>query len=136
MALWKKSTKCVNFKWYLISRVIIWFITLTVNANQQCTLRMSYGRVDSFSKNLILIFIKNTQIANLGNNLFLLFDKSKYSTSLRPQEITLMTLKDIVNIRATAIVYNQLYFLWTMAYEPNLADSCHYKPRLFLNFYH
>ena len=54
---------------------------------------MSYGRVDSFSKNLILIFIKNTQIANLGNNLFLLFDKSKYLTSLRPEGNTFNDLK-------------------------------------------
>ena len=66
----KESTKCVNLKWYLISKVVIWFITLKVNANQQCTLRMSYRRVDPFSKDLINISIKNTQIASLGNSLF------------------------------------------------------------------
>ena len=47
-----------------------------------------------------------------------------------------MTLKDIVNVGATAVVYGQLYFLWTMAYEPNLSACCNYKPWHFLNFHH
>ena len=127
----------MNFKWYLISKVIIWFITLKVNANQQCTLRMSYRRVDPFSKDLINIFIKNTQIASLGNSFFFYYlTRVNIQIPLGQREITLMTLKDIVNIRATAIVYNQLYFLWTMAYEPNLSACCNYKPCHFLNFHH
>ena len=74
----------MNFKINLFLWVIIRFINITLNVNQQGTLKIVDGRVYSFSNDLIHIFVIKAQFANLGINSCLLFKKTKYFATCRP----------------------------------------------------
>ena len=83
---------------------------MILNANQQGTLRNVYGQVDPFRNDLIHIFVLKAQLAILGYNSYLLWQKI-YFTTCRPKGNKFLDPKEFsLYIVMTIRLYNTIYF--------------------------